>query len=64
MYAHGLSTAIGLKVREVAFIYCKAGAEVRLREGKIVREDGRTNGPHTTTDETDSLVTTVPKQSW
>ena len=37
VYAHGLATATGLKVREVAFVYCKAGAEVRLREGKVVR---------------------------
>ena len=37
VYAQGLSTATGLQVREVAFVYCKAGAEVRLREGKVVR---------------------------
>jgi ATP-dependent helicase/nuclease subunit A len=37
VYAQGLATATGLKVREVAFVYCKAGAEVRLREGAIVR---------------------------
>ena len=36
VYAHGLSTATGLKVREVAFVYCKAGAEVRLRGGDVV----------------------------
>ena len=29
----GLATATGLPVREVVFVYCKAGAEVRLREG-------------------------------
>jgi len=37
VYAQGLATATGLKVREVAFVYCKAGAEVRLREGAVVR---------------------------
>ena len=37
VYAQGLSTATGLKVREVAFVYCKAGAEVRLRDGAVVR---------------------------
>ena len=37
VYAQGLSTAAGLKVREVAFVYCKAGAEVRFREGEIVK---------------------------
>ena len=37
VYAQGLSTATGLRVREVAFVYCKAGAEVRLREGKVLR---------------------------
>jgi ATP-dependent helicase/nuclease subunit A len=37
VYAQGLSTATGLKVREVAFVYCKAGAEVRFREGEVVR---------------------------
>jgi ATP-dependent helicase/nuclease subunit A len=36
MYAQGVSTATGLRVREVAFIYCKAGAEVRLREGTVI----------------------------
>ncbi|MGO9960946.1 MAG: UvrD-helicase domain-containing protein [Solirubrobacteraceae bacterium] len=36
VYAQGLATATGLKVREVAFVYCKAGAEVRLREGAVV----------------------------
>jgi ATP-dependent helicase/nuclease subunit A len=42
VYQQGLSTATGLKVREVAFVYCKAGAEVRLRGGDVVgvwRED-------------------------
>ncbi len=37
VYSRGLSTATGLKVREVVFVYCRAGAEVRLREGEIVR---------------------------
>jgi ATP-dependent helicase/nuclease subunit A len=37
VYRHGLTTATGLNVREVAFVYCKAGAEVRLREGTVVR---------------------------
>ena len=37
VYAHGLATATGLPVREVVFVYCKAGAEVRLREGKVLR---------------------------
>jgi ATP-dependent exoDNAse (exonuclease V) beta subunit len=36
VYAQGLATATGLKVREVVFVYCKAGAEVRLREGAVV----------------------------
>ena len=33
IYARALRTATGLPVREVVFVYCKAGAEVRLREG-------------------------------
>ncbi len=33
VYANGLGTATGLPVREVVFVYCKAGAEVRLRKG-------------------------------
>jgi ATP-dependent exoDNAse (exonuclease V) beta subunit len=36
VYRHGLATATGLPVREVAFVYCKAGAEVRLRKGEVV----------------------------
>jgi ATP-dependent helicase/nuclease subunit A len=36
VYRHGLATATGLEVRQVAFVYCKAGAEVRLRGGEIV----------------------------
>ncbi|MGO9899956.1 MAG: UvrD-helicase domain-containing protein [Solirubrobacteraceae bacterium] len=37
VYAQGLATATGLKVREVVFVYCKAGAEVRLRDGTVMR---------------------------
>src|SRR5205823_6525270 len=33
VYAHGLATATGLPVREVVFVYCRAGVEVRLRRG-------------------------------
>jgi ATP-dependent exoDNAse (exonuclease V) beta subunit len=36
VYAQALSAATGLSVREVAFVYCKAGAEVRLRERGVV----------------------------
>jgi ATP-dependent helicase/nuclease subunit A len=36
VYAHGLATATGLPVRHVVFVYCKAGAEVRLREGNVI----------------------------
>ncbi|OAI38494.1 hypothetical protein AYO39_00985 [Actinobacteria bacterium SCGC AG-212-D09] len=36
VYAQGLSTATGLNVREVVFVYCNAGMEVRLRDGAIV----------------------------
>jgi ATP-dependent helicase/nuclease subunit A len=32
VYSQALSAATGLGVREVAFVYCKAGAEVRLSE--------------------------------
>jgi ATP-dependent helicase/nuclease subunit A len=39
VYAQGLARATGLRVREVAFVYCKAGAEVRLRDGQVL---GRT----------------------
>jgi ATP-dependent exoDNAse (exonuclease V) beta subunit len=37
VYQQGLATATGLKVREVAFVYCKAGAEVRLSGGDVIR---------------------------
>ena len=33
VYREGLATGTGLPVREVVFVYCKAGAEVRLRRG-------------------------------
>ena len=36
VYAQALAAATGLSVREVAFVYCKAGAEVRLRERSVV----------------------------
>jgi hypothetical protein len=37
IYAQALAAATGLTVREVVFVYCKAGVEVRLRDGNIVR---------------------------
>jgi len=37
IYAQALSAATGLPVREAVFVYCKAGVEVRLRDGNIVR---------------------------
>jgi ATP-dependent exoDNAse (exonuclease V) beta subunit len=37
VYAKALAAATGLTVREVVFVYCKAGAEVRLRDGAIAR---------------------------
>jgi ATP-dependent helicase/nuclease subunit A len=36
VYQQGLATATGLKVREVALVYCKAGAEVRLSGGDVI----------------------------
>ncbi len=36
VYREALSAATGIEVREVAFVYCKAGAEVRLRDGRVV----------------------------
>lgn len=36
VYQQGLTTATGLKVRAVALVYCKAGAEVRLSGGEVV----------------------------
>ncbi len=35
IYAHALSAATGLPVREVVFVYCKAGVEVSLREDVV-----------------------------
>ena len=43
VYQQGLAIATGLKVREVAFVYCKAGAEVRLREGRLWQEEHMNN---------------------
>jgi ATP-dependent exoDNAse (exonuclease V) beta subunit len=37
VYAQALAAATGLAVREVVFVYCKAGVEVRIRDGHIVR---------------------------
>ncbi len=37
IYAQALAAATGIPVREVVFVYCKAGVEVRLREGAVVR---------------------------
>jgi ATP-dependent helicase/nuclease subunit A len=37
IYAQAFGSATGMPVREVVFIYCKAGVEVRLREGEVVR---------------------------
>jgi ATP-dependent exoDNAse (exonuclease V) beta subunit len=36
VYAQALAAATELAVREVVFVYCKAGVEVRLREGVVV----------------------------
>jgi ATP-dependent exoDNAse (exonuclease V) beta subunit len=36
VYTQALSAATGIQVREVVFVYCKAGAEVRLREQSVV----------------------------
>jgi ATP-dependent helicase/nuclease subunit A len=36
IYARALAAATGLKVREVVFVYCKAGVEVHLREGAVI----------------------------
>jgi len=36
IYARALSAATGMPVREVVFVYCKAGVEVRLREGQVM----------------------------
>jgi ATP-dependent exoDNAse (exonuclease V) beta subunit len=37
VYSQALSAATGLAVREVVFVYCGAGVEVRLREGEVLR---------------------------
>ena len=37
IYAPALVAATGLPVREVVFVYCTAGVEVRLREGAVIR---------------------------
>jgi ATP-dependent helicase/nuclease subunit A len=37
IYSQALSAATGLAVREVVFVYCKAGIEVRLSDRKVVR---------------------------
>ena len=37
IYAQALASATGLPVREVVFVYCKAGVQVRLREGAVIR---------------------------
>jgi ATP-dependent helicase/nuclease subunit A len=36
VYTQALSAATGIRVREVVLVYCKAGAEVRLREQAVV----------------------------
>lgn len=36
IYAHALAAATGLAVRELVFVYCKAGVEVRLRESAVI----------------------------
>jgi len=37
VYAQALAAATGLRVREVVFVYCKAGVEVAFRDGEVVR---------------------------
>ena len=37
VYAQALAAATGMPVREVVFVYCKAGTEVRLRDGVVLR---------------------------
>jgi ATP-dependent exoDNAse (exonuclease V) beta subunit len=37
IYAQAFGAATGMPVREVVFVYCKAGIEVRLRKGAVVR---------------------------
>jgi ATP-dependent exoDNAse (exonuclease V) beta subunit len=38
IYAQALAAATGIVVREVVFVYCKAGVEVRLRDGEIAAQ--------------------------
>ena len=35
VYREALAAATGLPVREAVFVYCKAGAEVRIRDGSV-----------------------------
>lgn len=35
VYREALAAATGLSVREAVFVYCKAGAEVRIRDGSV-----------------------------
>jgi ATP-dependent helicase/nuclease subunit A len=37
IYAQALTSATGMPVREVVFVYCKARTEVRLRDGLVLR---------------------------
>jgi ATP-dependent helicase/nuclease subunit A len=37
IYAQALSAASGLTVREVVFVYCRAGVEVAFRDGAVAR---------------------------
>jgi ATP-dependent helicase/nuclease subunit A len=37
VYAQALAAATGLRVREVVFVYCKAGVEVAFLDGEVVR---------------------------
>jgi ATP-dependent helicase/nuclease subunit A len=37
VYAQALAAATGLPVREVVFVYCKAGVEVAFRDGELIR---------------------------
>ena len=37
IYSQALAAATALPVREVVFVYCKAGVEVRLSDGAVVR---------------------------
>jgi hypothetical protein len=37
VYAQALAAATGLPVREVVVVDCRAGVEVRLRDGNVIR---------------------------